>query len=165
MKIFKRSVFLVLLLLCFILASCATGKSVVSKSANLYKYQYASLTDVMNYNGDPTLMEAEVKIFDALEESRLTIIGDQRISELSSTQKEQLLLVRFSASQSNQESIVSVNFVDYMTGRPIASCKGSFGFGLDKNGDFNGAIKKVQSEIIKLSQLYTLRYQLYVVVL
>ena len=104
----------------------------------------------MNYNGSASLMDAEVQIYDALEQTRLTIVGDQRISELSFNQKGKLLLVRFSASQSDEETIISVNFVDYMTGKPIASCRGSFGLGLDRNGDYNGAMKKVQSEIIKL---------------
>ncbi len=134
----------------FILSSCVAGKTVVSDSADLDRYEYAALTDVMNYNGDAALMELEVKIFDVLEKTRLAMVGDRRIDDLTPSQKEKLLLVRFSATQTDDEAIVSVNFVDYMTGRPVASCKGEFGMGLDKDDDLDGAVKKVGSEIKKL---------------
>lgn len=146
----KNYLIIYLYVLLLTLTSCATGKSVVSNTADLSKYEYATLTDVMNYNGSASLMDLEVKIFDALNATRLTMIGDYRLNELSLAQKEKLLLVRFSASQSDEESVVSVNFVDYMTGRPVASCKGQFGLGLNRNGDLNGATNKVTSEIKKL---------------
>lgn len=69
------------------LTSCTTGKSIVSNSANLNKYNYASLIDIMNYNSSASLMDLEVRIYDALENTRLNLIGDQRISELSHSQK------------------------------------------------------------------------------
>lgn len=118
----KRTLlFLIVVVIC--LVSCTASRTVVSNSANLEKYKYASLTDVMNYSGSAALMDIEVKVYDALEFTRLEMIGDKRIDELSFEQKKQLLLVRFSASQNDEESIVSVNFVDYMTGKPVASCK------------------------------------------
>ena len=95
-------------------------------------------------------MDIEVKVYDALEATRLETIGDKRINELSFDIKKQLLLVRFSASQNDEESIVSVNFVDYMTGKPIASCRGVFGLGWDKDGDMKGAINRVVEQIKKL---------------
>jgi len=136
-----------LFLLIFLLASCTTSKTTVSQSADLTKYEYASLTDVMNYQGSAVLMEAEVKIYDAIDNSRLQMIGDQAISELTYEQKQKLLLVRFGVTQNDEECIVTVNFVDYFTGRPIASCRGAFGFGMDRQGDFNGAIKRVATQI------------------
>ena len=140
---------LLLIFLITFLVSCTTSKSTVSTSANLSKYQYASMTDVMSYQGSAALMDAEVKIYDALEQSRLKMIGDQRINSLTMAEKEALLLVRFGVTQNDEESIVTVNFVDYMTGRPVASCRGAFGLGMDRQGDFNGAIKRVTKEIIK----------------
>ena len=111
----------------FCLMSCTTSRTIVSNSADLKKYQYASLVDVMDYKGSAALMDMEVQIYDAVESTKLKMVGDKRINELSPEQKEQLLLVRFSASQSDEESVVSVNFVDYMTGKPVASCRGAFG--------------------------------------
>lgn len=121
----KKSLLLIFLIT--FLVSCTTSKSTVSTSANLSKYQYASMTDVMSYQGSAALMDAEVKIYDALEQSRLKMIGDQRINSLTMAEKEALLLVRFGVTQNDEESIVTVNFVDYMTGRPVASCRGAFG--------------------------------------
>lgn len=141
---------LLLLMTVISLTSCTTSRSVISDSANLVKYKYASLTDVMNYNGSAALMDIEVKVYDALESTRLKMIGDRRIGELSSLQKEQLLLVLFSASQNDEESVVSVNFVDYMTGKPVASCRGALGLGWDRNGDMKGAINRVVEQIKKL---------------
>lgn len=145
----KKTAYIIMLLLCISVASCTTSKTTVSQSADLSKYKYASLTDVMNYQGSAALMEAEVKIYDAIDNSRLQMIGDQAINELSYEQKQQLLLVRFGVTQNDEESIVTVNFVDYFTGRPVASCRGAFGLGMDRQGDFNGAIKRVASQIEK----------------
>lgn len=144
----KVILFLTVIMICF--GACTASRSVVSNSANLGKYKYASLTDVMNYGGSAALMDIEVKVYDALESTRLEMIGDKRIDELSFEQKKQLLLVRFSASQNEEESIVSVNFVDYMTGKPVASCKGAFGLGWNRNGDMKGAINRVVEQIKKL---------------
>ena len=142
-----------LLIIIFCLTSCTTSKYTVSKSANLEKYQYASLTNVMDYNGSAALMDLEIQIYDALESTRLTIIGDKEIDKLSSLEKKQLLIVRFSASQNDDESIVSVNFVDYLSGKPIASCRGACGFGLDKNQDLSLAIKRVSKQIQELFKI------------
>ena len=145
----KKTHILFFLMLCICISSCTTSKTTISQSADLYKYKYASLTDVMNYQGSAALMDAEVKIYDAIDNSRLQMIGDQAINELSLEQKQQLLLVRFSVAQNDEESIVTVNFVDYLSGRPIASCRGAYGLGMDRQGDFNGAIKRVASQIEK----------------
>lgn len=134
----------------FILVGCTTSRTVVSNSAELDKYKYASLTDVTNYNGSASLMDIEVKIYDAVSETRLEMVGDKRIIDLSPIQKSQLLLVRFSASQDDEESVISVNFVDYMTGKPIASCRGAWGLGWDRNGDMNGAVNRVTKQIKEL---------------
>lgn len=137
-----------LMFFCFLI-SCTASKTTISQSAELSKYKYASLTDVMNYQGSASLMDAEVKIYDAIDNSRLQMVGDQAIKELSYEQKQQLLLVRFGVTQNSDESIVTVNFVDYFTGRPVASCRGAFGLGMGKQADFNGAIKRVASQIRK----------------
>lgn len=62
-------------------------------------------------------------------------------------QQSKLLLVKYGISQKINEVIVTVNFIDYMTGRPVASCRGAFGLGLDYSGDLKGAIKRVAKQI------------------
>ena len=97
----------------------------------------------MNYSGSAALMDVEVKVYDALSKTRLKMVGDRVIGELTSEQKEKLLLVRFAATQGREKSVVSVNFVDYMTGRPVASCQGAWAFGL-----MTLTIWKVQSSVL-----------------
>lgn len=138
----------ILLVLCMV--SCTTSRTIVSNTAELDKYKYASLTDVTSYNGSASLMDIEVKIYDAVSETRHEMVGDKRIIDLSPIQKSQLLLVRFSASQNDEESVISVSFVDYMTGKPIASCRGAWGLGWDRNGDMNGAVNRVTKQIKEL---------------
>ncbi|MDR0526129.1 MAG: hypothetical protein LBG90_09715 [Spirochaetaceae bacterium] len=103
--------------------SCASN-STVSSQVDLSIYQYAAISNVMGYNGDTVLMDMEVKIYDGLLNTRLQMIGDREIDNLSISQKNSLLLVRFSGTESGGGSTVSINFVDYITGRPVASCRG-----------------------------------------
>ena len=144
----KRSLLLTVFFLAF-LVSCTTSRSTVSANADLSKYQYAAVVDVVSDQSSATMVEAEVKIFDALDESRLQLVGAHRIDELTDAQKDALLLVRFGVTQTEEEAVVSANFVDYMTVRPVASCRGAFGLALDYEGDFNGALKRVAQQIVK----------------
>ncbi len=91
-------------------------------------------------------MEYEIQLFDAVESSRLQLISDRCIYELTPQQQNKLLLVKYSVNQ-NEEASVTVNFIDYMTGRPVASCRGAFGLGIDHAGDLKGAIKRVAKQI------------------
>lgn len=143
----KRLKTLILVFSIISLMSCTTSKSVVSKTADIRKYEYVTITDVMGYNGSPSLMDAEIHIYNALEMSGLKVIGDREIGQLSPRQQEKLLLAHFSVVQNETESIVSVNFVDYATGRPIASCRGAYGMGWNEEGDIRGAFKKLAAEI------------------
>ncbi len=130
--------------------ACTSTKSVVSSSANLEKYNYATITNVMDYGGAAALMNIEVEIYDALSSTRLQVIGDKQVESLSDIQKQELLLVRFSASQSEEESVVSINFTDYRTGKPIASCRGAYGFGWSKENDMRVAINRALEQMKKL---------------
>nr|WP_321452611.1 hypothetical protein [uncultured Carboxylicivirga sp.] len=133
--------FKLLILIVFVVgvSSCTTSKSFVSDSANLEKYNYATITNVTDYGGSATLMNIEVEIYDALTKTRLNVIGDNEISTLSESQKGELLLVRFSASQSDEESVVSINFTDFITGKPIASCRGAYAMGWSRENDLRVA--------------------------
>ena len=92
-------------------------------------------------------MEYEIQLFDAVEASRLKLISDYRIHELTPQQQSKLLLVKYGVNQNDDEAIVTVNFIDYMTGRPVASCRGAYGLGISHAGDLRGAIKRVAKQI------------------
>lgn len=132
-----------------VLAACTTSKSTISKNVNLAKYEYASIINNDTYHIPAELMEYEIQLFDAVESSGLQLISDLRIFELSPQQQNKLLLVKYGVNQSDEEAVVTVNFIDYMTGRPVASCRGAYS-SLGVAGysyDIKEAIKRVAKQI------------------
>jgi len=143
----RRITYVLGAVLILILAACTTSKTTISKNVDLAKYEYASIVNNETYHIPAELMEYEIQLFDAVESSRLQLVSDHRIYELTPQQQSRLLLVKYGVSQYVEESIVTVNFIDYNTGRPVASCRGAFGFGMDQAGDLKGAIKRVAKQI------------------
>jgi len=146
MKINLRN-YLIILLSVLVLSSCSTDKTMIAKGVNLYKYQYASLTQTRNSVGTVTDIEIEPGIYDAIESTRLSMIGAQRINDLSSEQKEKLVLAKYSAISSQEESVLTVSFEDYMTGKTVASCRSSNSAGWTRQRDVDKAIKKLAKRI------------------
>ncbi len=133
------------------ISSCTTSKSVVSQNADLTKYEYASVINNDTYRIPVELVEYEIQLFDAIEQSRLKLVSDMRIYELSQTQQSKLLLVKYGVNVKQEETVVTVNFIDYETGRPVASCKGAYStLGIaGTSTDIKGAIKRVAEQINK----------------
>lgn len=129
------------------LTACTSSKSTVSNVVDLSKYEYASVINNDTYHIPAELMEYEIQLFDAVESSRLKPVSDFRICELTPQQQSRLLLVKYGVTQTDEEAVVTVNFIDYMTGRPVASCRGAFGLGLSHAADMKGAIKRVAKQI------------------
>lgn len=142
--------YLIVLLGALVLSSCSTDKTMIAKGVNLNKYEYASLTQTRNSVGTVTDIEIEPGIYDAIEATRLKMIGSQRINDLSSEQKEKLVLAKYSATSSNEESILSVSFEDYMTGKTVASCRSSNSAGWTRQRDVDRAIRKLAKRIEKV---------------
>jgi hypothetical protein len=143
-------VYLVLFITLLFFSSCTTSKYVVSDSANIEKYKYASINEVMGYTGSPKLMDMDVQIFNIVASSDLEMIGEKEISNLSKEEQNALLLVKYSATQSEEESVVSITFVDYLTLRPVATCRGAFGLGLNESHDMKIALNKAKEQVKKL---------------
>ena len=142
--------YLIVLLGALVLSSCSTDKTMIAKGVNLNKYEYASLTQTRNSVGTVTDIEIEPGIYDAIEATRLKMIGSQRINDLSSEQKEKLVLAKYSATSSNEESVLSVSFEDYMTGKTVASCRSSNSAGWTRQRDVDRAIRKLAKRIEKV---------------
>lgn len=131
-----------------LVSSCTTSKSVVSQNVDLSNYAYASIINNDICHIPAQLMEYEIQLFDAVEGSRLQLVSDLRISELTAAQQSKLLLVKYGVDVSDEESIVTVNFIDYLTGRPVASCRGAYtSLGFSVSADLRGAIKRVAKQI------------------
>ena len=142
--------YLIVLVGALVLSSCSTDKTMIAKGVNLNKYEYASLTQTRNSVGTVTDIEIEPGIYDAIEATRLKMIGSQRINDLSSEQKEKLVLAKYSATSSNEESVLSVSFEDYMTGKTVASCRSSNSAGWTRQRDVDRAIRKLAKRIEKV---------------
>lgn len=143
----KKYLFILLSLLT--LYSCTTSKTTVSQNVDLNKYEYASIINNDTYHIPAELMEYEIQLFDAVENSHLKLVSDARIYELSPSQQEKLLLVKYGVNIQPEETIVTVNFIDYSTGRPVASCRGAYSsLGVAGTAhDIKGAINRVAKQI------------------
>lgn len=131
-----------------LVASCTTSKSTVATNANLGKYKYVSVINDDTYRIPPQLMEYQIQLYDAVEQSGLQLVNEMNIYQLPASQKDQLLLAQFSVNSPQEESVVIVNFIDYNSGRPIASCRGAYStLGFSQGADIRGAIKNVAKQI------------------
>lgn len=131
------------------LVACTTSKSTVSRNVDLSAYEYASIINNDTYHIPAELMEHEIQLYDAVENSRLKLISDARIYELTPSQREKLLLVKYGVKVQEEKTVVTVNFIDYSTGRPVVSCQGacsSLGIA-GASHDIRGAIKQVAKQI------------------
>ncbi len=151
MEIMKKTTvfvtFLIVGIVC-LLSSCTTSKSVVSSNVNLNKYAYASIINNDTYHIPAELMQYEIQLFDAVEGSGLKLVSDWRINELSTQQQEKLLMVKYGVNVTDEETVITVNFIDYLSGRPVASCRGaSSSLGISHSADMRGALKNVAKQI------------------
>jgi len=144
----KKLLFPLLLLVCMFTISCTTSKSTVAQNVDLTKYEYASVVNNDTYRIPPELMEYQIQLFDAIENSRLKTVSEFRIQELTPQQQSKLLIVNYGVNIRDEETVVTINFIDYLTGRPIASCRGAYStLGFSSSADINGAIKRAAQQI------------------
>lgn len=133
-----------------ILTSCTTSKSVVSQGVNLSKYKYVAVIDDDTYRMPPELVQYQIQLYDAVEQSGLTLINQYRINELTQSEQSALLLATFGVAVSQEETVITVNFIDFNTGRPLVSCRGAYTtLGISHDADIKGALKRVGEQISK----------------
>lgn len=145
----KKSLLITVIFLGWLVASCTTGRSVVSQNVDLSKYRYASIINNDTYQIPAELMEYEIQLYDAVEGSGLELVSDMRLYELQPRQREHLLLVKYGVSISEEKTVVTVNFIDYSTGRPVVSCSAATTSLVSYQYEMNGAIKNVANQIAK----------------
>ena len=143
----KIKTYLIILLGALVFSSCSTDKTMIAKGVNLNKYEYASIVKGQTLHGTETDIEIEPGIYDAIESTRLQMVGERRINDLTTEQKEKLVLVKYSATSTEQKSVLSVSFEDYMTGKTVASCRASNRSAMVRQADVDQAIKKLRSRI------------------
>ena len=138
---------LIVLLGAFVLSSCSTDKTMIAKGVNLKKYEYASIVKGQTIHGTETDIEIEPGIYEAIESTRLQMVGERRINDLTTEQKEKIVLVKYAATSDEGKSTLSVSFEDYMTGKTVASCRSSNSFALTRQRDVDKAINKLAKRI------------------
>lgn len=138
---------LIVLLGAFVLSSCSTDKTMIAKGVNLKKYEYASIVKGQTIHGTETDIEIEPGIYEAIESTRLQMVGERRINDLTTEQKEKIVLVKYAATSDEGKSTLSVSFEDYMTGKTVASCRSSNSFALTRQRDVDRAINKLAKRI------------------
>ena len=142
--------YLIILLSVFALSSCSTDKTMVAKGVDLKKYEYASIVKGQTLHGTETDIEIEPGIYEAIESTRLKMVGDRRVSDLSDNQKEKLVLVKYAATSSTERSVLSVSFEDYMTGKTVVSCRSSNRTAWTRQKDVDKAIRKLSGRIMSV---------------
>ncbi|MBQ9435766.1 MAG: hypothetical protein IJU33_06510 [Bacteroidales bacterium] len=142
--------YLIVLLGALVLSSCSTDKTMIAKGVDLKKYEYASIVKGQTIHGTETDIEIEPGIYDALEATRLKMIGEHRLNDITEEQKEKLILVKYASTSNEAKSTLSISFEDYMTGKTVASCRSSNRFELTRQKDVNRAIKKLTTRIDKI---------------
>ena len=142
--------YLIVLLSVMAFSSCSTDKTMIAKGVNLNKYEYASLVQTKNGFGTTTDIEIEPGIYDAIESTRLSMVGDRRIDDLSSDQKGKLVLAKYSATSNENGSTLSISFEDYMTGKTVASCRASSKGAWTRQRDVDRAIRQLAGRIEKV---------------
>lgn len=131
-----------------LLASCTVSKSVVSQGADLTKYKYVTVIDNDTYRMPSELVQYQIQLYDAVEKSGLTMVSQYRTHDLTPEEQSTLLIAKFGISTRQEETVVTVNFIDFNTDRPLVSCQGAYStLGISANADIKGALKRVGEQI------------------
>ncbi len=144
----KKCIFIFSVFLSMLLASCTVSKSVVSQGADLTKYKYVTVIDNDTYRMPSELVQYQIQLYDAVEKSGLTMVSQYRTHDLTPEEQSTLLIAKFGISTRQEETVVTVNFIDFNTDRPLVSCQGAYStLGISANADIKGALKRVGEQI------------------
>ena len=146
----KKYTFLFCMFLSMILAGCTVSKSVVSQGVDLTKYKYVTVIDNNTYRMPPELIQYQIQLYDAVEQSGLKMVGQYRLGDLTEEEQSSLLLAKFGVVVKPEETVVTVNFIDFNTDRPLVSCQGAYTtLGISVDSDIQGALERVGEQISK----------------
>jgi hypothetical protein len=139
-----------LIITILVLNSCYTTPiSTIAPNVDFSKYTFAAIgTDTTG--SDVILNEAHMKIQNALVSCGYSVIVDTRIRVLDYEERLRLLVVEFSISSNSNESICLISFTDYASGNLIATFRGSFGLGLNIEGDQRGAVDSAIRQMLNV---------------
>ena len=131
-----------------IFVSCNTTNYIVSESAAIKDYSVAAVnTSALKGSVNPALCGFEVSVFDALNKAGLKTLGENEFASLSEEELKGAFLVNTGYSVEGNQIVLSLSFVDFLSGRPIASVYGSGDIGLGYEKGILAASEKVTFQI------------------
>ncbi len=99
-------------------------------------------------------MEYQIQLYDAIESTGLQMVNEMFINNLSSKQQAELLIAKFATNSNENETIITASFFDYITGRPIISCRGAFlNIGFTQSANVKMALNNLNKQIIETFQV------------
>ena len=136
-----KSRFFIIMTLVLLISSCA-NKSVLTSYSPIKGYKYALIDDSKDRGGDASLMNFRIQLQQAIQETYLEEVKDVDVEKMTEEQKRKLMILQLSGSQTDNNSVATINILDYTTEKVLGSCNGIFGLSFSSYGDMNGAIKK-----------------------
>jgi len=100
------------------------------------------IDDSKDRGGDASLMNFRIQLQQAIQETYLEEVKDVDVEKMTEEQKRKLMILQLSGSQTDNNSVATINILDYTTEKVLGSCNGIFGLSFSSYGDMNGAIKK-----------------------
>lgn len=125
---------------------------VTTANANLSAYQFAMISELDDYSGGAALYDVEVRVYNAIDEASFEMIGEEEAAELDDDKQELLLTAKFAVSQSQKESVVTITFYDYLTGRLLGNATGAHGTGFTVRQDLRRATEKAIEQVQQMFQ-------------
>ena len=146
----NKTLLIICVLVTALLTGCTSSNTVVAKGVNLSKYKYVSVLTDDAHSIPPQLVQHQIQLYDAIEESGLTLISPYRIHELTPQEQSPVLLASAGVNARPDEfTAIVVNFSDYATGRPVVSCQTSFLTEATTQGLVKQSLEKLGKEIDK----------------
>ncbi len=148
----KKSNLLWLLLGAFLITCFAPLSLQAKKKVDLSTYRYvATYTDDLRYRDYDkwNYRNTEATILEAIGKTRLQLIENTEIAKMTDLQKMQLLLVRFTMNQHEQDGTITVDFMTPGNKKPVASYRTSFKTSMNASEALESATERIIKKIEK----------------
>jgi hypothetical protein len=151
MLLMRKAVLVFIGIAALCLSACqAANRVAASGSANLENYNYVTLADNEVQVGPVSLPGLGDEICEIMLSKGFQAVDGEQIGSLSDEMKKQLLVVRLTGSQQSQETVVNVDFVDYLSGKTVAFCRGACGEEWTKHREIRLAANNALDQIKRL---------------
>ena len=148
----KKSNLLWVLLGAFVITCLAPLSLQAKKKVDLSTYRYVTTyTDDLRYRDYDkwNYRNTEATILEAIGKTRLQLIENTEIAKMTDLQKMQLLLVRFTMNQHEQDGTITVDFMTPGNRKPVASYRTSFKTAINASEALESATERIIKKIEK----------------